>query len=161
MWKRNMYRTAARGSAERRAYTTWRSLRHRCDTRSNGGYRYYGGRGITYDAKWVSFEAFIKDMGLPPPGMCLERIENDGNYSKDNCCWATAKEQGRNRRSNFVIEFNGERKSLTAWAEEIGIKRGTLRVRLDRGWPLERAMSAGKFTRSGKCTPNSDTPKSI
>jgi hypothetical protein len=154
MFKRNNYRTAARGSPERRAYGAWMKLRRRCDYKRGAEYRHYGGRGITYDPRWALFETFVADVGLPPPGMSLERIDNDGGYCKDNCRWATRKEQNRNTRSNRIIEFNGMRQSLSAWAEQLGVKTTTLRGRLESGWPLERALSAGKFDSAGNFTPN-------
>ena len=135
------YRAAPRGSPELRTYAVWKHLRRRCDNRRNAKYRHYGGRGIIYDPKWTSFEGFVADMGLAPPGMSLDRIDNDGPYCRTNCRWATPKQQSRNRRFNRIIEFNGERKPLAAWAEQLGISSDTLRARLDRGWPLERALS--------------------
>jgi len=89
-------------------------------------------------------------MGLPGNGECLDRKDNDGDYCKDNCRWATRKEQNRNKRNNRFIEFNGERKALACWAEELGINVGTLRSRLDNGWPLERALVAGTYNRRGE-----------
>jgi hypothetical protein len=154
MARRRGYSVAARGSPERRTYTAWKNLKYRCDNGRNPKYRHYGGRGIIYDAKWASFAGFVADMGLAPPGMSLDRIDNDGDYRKANCRWATYKQQNRNARFNRIVEFNGERKPLAAWAEQLGIRWVTLRARLDAGWPLERAMSAGKFDRVGKFTPN-------
>jgi hypothetical protein len=115
-----------------------------------GGYRYYGGRGITYDPRWKKFEQFVADMGLPREGECLDRIDNDGNYCKANCRWATTKEQNRNTRKNRIIAFGGERKTLAGWAEELGIGFSTLRNRLDSGWPLERALSSDLYSRWDK-----------
>jgi hypothetical protein len=93
-------------------------------------------------------------MGLAPPGMSLDRIDNNGHYCRSNCRWATHKQQNRNARFNRMIEFAGERKPLAAWAEQFGISWVALRARLDMGWPLERVMSPGKFNRAGKFLPN-------
>jgi hypothetical protein len=121
MVRRSHYGAAARGSPELRTYAAWRNLKSRCDNRRNPKYRHYGGRGIRYDAKWKSFAGFFDDMGLAPPGMSLDRIDNDGPYRKSNCRWATHKQQNRNARFNRIIEFAGERKPLSAWAEQLGI----------------------------------------
>jgi hypothetical protein len=155
MFKTRTYYSAEPGSAERRAYRTWVGLKQRCNSKKGVQYRKYGARGITYDAKWASLEEFVSDMGLPPQGMSLERINNDGNYCKANCRWATLKEQNANKRNTRFIEFNGERKSMSQWAAQLGIKLCTLHTRIENGWPLERALSAGKFDNTGKFTANS------
>lgn len=70
-----------------------------------------------------------------------ERVDNSKGYSPDNCRWATRSEQGRNRRTNRLVEFCGEVKCLQAWIEELGLNGNTVRGRLRRGWPAERAFS--------------------
>lgn len=79
-------------------YLTWKGMIGRCTNPKSTGYENYGGRGITFDPDWVSFENFYRDMGPRPVGMTLDRENNDLGYSKANCRWATPKQQANNRR---------------------------------------------------------------
>src|SRR5882762_5920001 len=91
-------------------YKIWLLMIRRCTVKTNADYPRYGGRGISVCAEWFnSFNKFFEDMGPRPLGLTLERDENDGPYSKENCRWATLSEQGRNKRNNRIIEFAGEK----------------------------------------------------
>jgi hypothetical protein len=126
------------GSAD---YARWRTMIQRCTDPSSDQFKRYGGRGITVCARWRDFAAFYGDMGPAPAGHTLDRIDNSKGYEPGNCRWATPSEQANNRRSNHLVEFRGETRTLTEWARQCGITPKALSLRLWRGWPVERALS--------------------
>lgn len=107
------------------------------------GYKDYGARGIFVCAEWrASFEAFARDMG-PPPTLehTIDREDNDGPYSKDNCKWSTWTEQNRNKSDNHYVLAFGEELTVGEWAERTGIPYTTIQSRLNRGWMPESALN--------------------
>jgi len=122
-------------------YVAWIQMRDRCKNTANESYHNYGGRGITVCERWEKFENFYSDMGERPKGLTLERIDNNKGYSPDNCKWATHKEQANNSRHNVIINYKGQRLIMAQWAREIGIKCNTLSRRIQRHWPIEKALT--------------------
>lgn len=117
------------GKSYSKEYNTWSSMKARCINKSSSKYSAYGGRGITICTRWFVFENFFDDMGPQPKGMTLERIDNDLGYSPENCKWASMAEQQRNKRNNVYLTYNGETKTLTEWAEVVGISRQCMFLR--------------------------------
>lgn len=125
-------------------YGTYTKLVERCYNPKLWNYTRWGGRGITVCDRWLGEDGFINflaDMGLKPDrSYQIERRNNDKGYSPDNCCWATPKQQARNRRSNKLITYNGITHCLAEWSELLGINYGTLQQRL-KSWSVEDAFT--------------------
>lgn len=120
----------------------WYGIIHRTTNKKHPRFVDYGARGIFVSEEWHSFDNFYNDMAQ---GYCLglevERIDNNKGYSKENCCWATAKEQANNRRNNRIFTINGTTKTLAQWCETVSIKPSTVRQRLYAyKWSVKRAL---------------------
>lgn len=123
-------------------YRIWTDIIRRCHNPKRPDYHRYGGRGITVCDRWRnSFEAFFEDMGQRPKGKTLDRKDNDGPYSSDNCVWATRKQQGRNTRQNKRVTYKGQTMTLVEACEKSGLTKNAVQGRLRRGWTIERALS--------------------
>jgi len=130
----------AKRNAERDA---WYHAKRRCENPNDASYSYYGGRGIVFCSQWAdSFEQFLRDMGpKPTPFHSIDRIDNDGPYSPQNCRWATSYEQSRNKRNNTWLVFKGACRPIEDWARYLGVNRSTLSMRLLLGWDVESILT--------------------
>jgi hypothetical protein len=126
-------------------YNLWGSMVSRCNNPTHQAFPNYGGRGIKVCDRWLSFENFYTDMGERPEGKELDRINNDGPYSPENCRWATPRQQGRNRRTNRVITFNGKSMCVADWADELGLSSANIYLRLSKGWSVEEALTTPRI----------------
>lgn len=136
----------------RSEWLAWREMRKRCSNPNRRDYGRYGGRGIRVCPRWLrSFDAFLADMGpKPTPNHSLDRIDNNGPYSPENCRWATRTEQMRNTRTNRIVSLGGVSLPLAAWCERFGLKDNTVSHRRARGWDIERALTTPVVTRARK-----------
>ena len=110
------------------------------------GTEHYPTKGITICPEWETFEGFLADMGHAPEGLSLDRIDNDKGYSKENCRWATPKEQCVNRSITNFITHNGVTMCARDWSRSLGDKSGTLvSARIHSlGWSPEKAVTTPK-----------------
>lgn len=121
-------------------YYIWSTMKQRCYNVNNHKYSDYGARGISVCDRWIGksgFKNFLEDMGERPFLHTLDRIENDKDYSKENCRWATPKEQGANKRNNIWIEYNGERKIAAEWGRLYNINPRSLIKNINRNIPFK------------------------
>ena len=137
-----MGRPLTHGESYSPEYKAWCAMNARCSNPRDANYPRYGGRGIVVCERWASsFENFHADMGPRPPGMSLDRKNNDGNYTPRNCRWATARQQNRNYSRNRVLTWKRKTKSMIEWAEETGLPYSTIESRVRLGWPADRVLS--------------------
>lgn len=123
-------------------YGIWRGMKARCLLAYRSEYPNYGARGIGVCKEWMDFASFYAAMGpRPSPGHSLERRDNNGAYSPENCYWATRAQQARNRRSNWRISYLGKTMVLEDWATEAQLPRHVLKHRLLAGWAMREAMT--------------------
>lgn len=132
------------GLEHTRLYRIWKGMLVRCYNPKSNRYHRYGGRGITVCEDWKnSVTAFYKwaiKNGYRDD-LTIERKDNDGPYSPDNCIWVTMKVQLNHTSRSRNVTLNGVTKTLSQWAEETGIKTNVIYGRLNRGWPIERAVT--------------------
>lgn len=142
-------RMKTHGMSHTRFHVIYQRIRSRCEYTKNNRYHIYGARGIK--CLWKTFEEFIEDMygsyqihvkEFGEKNTSIDRKDNNGNYSKENCRWATAKEQARNTSQNRIINFKGKKQCLSEWADEVGIQEFTIRSRIDiLGWSISKTLT--------------------
>lgn len=138
----------ARSGAKTSEYRIWLSMKSRCQNSKDRNYKYYGGRGISVCKRWSeSFCDFLKDMDRRPPGMQLDRINNNRGYEPGNCRWTTAIVNCNNRRDNVFLELDGVKHTLPEWSRIMKCNPNTLRSRRRQGWS-DREVILGRATRT-------------
>lgn len=135
-------------------YFKYFAIVQRCNDPKATSYPRYGALGIKN--LWSSFEEFRDDMyesylehvaEFGERQTTIDRIDSKGHYCKENCRWATMKEQARNTKKNHYLTFNGKTQTISAWAEETGVRPELISSRIRQGWPVENAISPKKFHR--------------
>jgi hypothetical protein len=138
------------GMSRTRFYRIWRLMKSRCLDPRAEDYKHYGARGIRVCDAWLRFEPFLADMYAAylehvrahgATNTSIDRIDSRGHYEPANCRFATYHVQNWNRCSNRVVEWNGVRKAVGAWAAEVGIEHNVIYKRLDAGWTVAEALT--------------------
>lgn len=141
----NMQKKTTHGLSGTPLYTAWYAMKKRCNNPGNHNYDRYGGRGISVCNEWIdSFEAF-SDWALSNgyrEGLSIDRIDNDGDYSPENCRWVDIKTQNNNRGVSLMFTYNGKTQNLSSWCEELGVPyfRTWQRI-VQYGYTFEQAIS--------------------
>lgn len=160
--KKQRFSPPSHGMSNTRFYKIWSGILKRCNNEKEPAYLNYGGRGIKVCDKWNDFVGFKEDMHdeyeehvkqYGEADTSIERIDVNGNYTKENCTWATRKEQNTNTRQVKHYEYNGEMLDLAEIARREGIKYNTLRARIFQyGWSLEMALERSQLIGTKKRT---------
>jgi len=129
------------GKSKDRIYNIWLGMIFRCSpsNKTNSKKTYYD-KGINVCDRWMTFENFLEDMGIPEPHQSIDRKDNNKGYNKENCRWADWKTQANNKSTNLIINLHGISKTASEWSDETGIKANTIVYRIRRGWSVERAL---------------------
>ena len=124
-------------------YRRYYHMKDRCGNPNDKRYHRYGGRGIKVCDEWLQdynkFESWALENGYKP-GLAIDRIDNDGDYSPENCRFITPAENNQNRCTSRFFTYNGKTQNLTQWCEEYGLKYHTVLCRLRRGWDFEKEI---------------------
>ena len=129
------------GLARKAEYYVWEAIINRCENPRCDAYPWYGARGITVCERWHSVANFYADMGPRPSAKyTIERLDNSGPYSPENCAWVSHLVQARNKRNNRWLTWNGETKTLAEWARTVSFNHKLIHDRLKRGWSIDDAL---------------------
>jgi len=135
--------TTTHGQSRTPEYRAWDSMKARCLNKSTKNYHNYGGRGIKVCDRWLKFENFYADMGKKPSlKHSLDRIDNNGNYEKSNCRYATISQQANNKRNNILLTFNGRTQTVSQWSKSINLSKSVIYDRLKKHtWSVEKILT--------------------
>ena len=142
------------GHSNHRLYGIWADMKKRCNNPKNKRYERYGGRGIGVCSEWANdFQSFY-DWAIKngyADSLSIDRINVDGNYEPNNCRWIPFAQQQRNTSRSRFVTARGETRTIAEWAEITGIKRDTIKDRLNKlGWSEEEAVTIPTMRMGGK-----------
>lgn len=148
----------AHGQWNTPTYSSWQAMLGRCRRPKNKDWANYGGRGIKVCDRWLRFENFLADMGERTKGTTLDRKDTNGDYTPENCRWATPSRQSRNTRFTRRLLIDGQTVPLADLADTSGIGASTIRERLKRGWSAEDATSVAPLRKGTEILYPGKTP---
>lgn len=131
-----------------RTFRIWRGVVNRGTGKSD--VKNYYNRGIRVCSRWLTFDNFLKDMGLCSRGYSIDRIDNNGDYAKKNCRWVKRSEQSYNKQRTKYVVYRGERVSVAKLARSHGLLPRVLYGRLSNGWLLEDAINTPWYSKYQK-----------
>lgn len=139
--KEQGFKNVIHGRRNHPLYKMWQGMIRRCNDSKDFGYRNYGGRGIQVCDRWKNINLFIEDMyPLYSIGLELDRIDVNGNYEPNNCRWVTRKQNMNNTRRNRIVEYNGVKKTVSEWSDDLNIPYKRLLARLNN-WDVEKSFT--------------------
>lgn len=137
----------AYGLSKTRLYKIYKHMKERCYSPKDINYKNYGKKGICVCQEWLDdfiiFQKWALSNGYSDK-LTIDRINVNGNYEPSNCRWIDIKTQQRNRSNNRILEYKGEKKTITEWAEIVGLKYRNLYYRLNNGYSIEEALEKPK-----------------
>lgn len=136
------------GMAGTGTYSSWLAMWSRCTSETNVSYPNYGGRGVSVCDRWKSFSNFLADMGERPEGMTLDRKEVMGNYTPENCSWATKEEQDNNKRTCVYVTVGDRTQTYAQWGRELGISANAVRRRYLKFGSIDQPRRHGNLKRN-------------
>lgn len=119
---------------------SWSGMKQRCKNPKDPSSKRYGGRGISFDPRWEVFENFLSDMGERPKGTTLDRIDNDKDYSKENCRWATSTQQMNNTSKNVFMTYGDSTMTISQWSRKVNIPTNVIQWRIKKGWSISDVL---------------------
>lgn len=135
------HRNATHNLSNTKIGRAWYAMMNRCYNKKGSNYKNYGARGIAVCPRWHVIDNFLEDMGHPKNGESIDRIDNDGHYSKENCRWTNLKTQSNNRRTCTYVWFGGKKFTITELSEYVGMPRRTLSYRIAKGMSVTNAVT--------------------
>ena len=132
------------GMKDTRLYRIWQAMKNRCRNKNTINYKHYGGKGVKVCKDWQDFMSFYEwamAHGYNDT-LSIDRINSNGNYEPSNCRWATQKMQVNNCSRNRILEFKGEKHTVSEWGEITGIGKNNISNRINqKGWSIEKALT--------------------